>query len=205
MKKILSVLLAAVMLTAGFAMAISAANDSVTGKITFVSYDEKSVVDNDGNPVDVELPEKPVSVKPDEDTPIKAEELIGKLGDEHDEFKFYGAFDVELTPEAKKIVGDGSVKEMEITVTAAGIDASNTPTIVIYDNVTGEYKVVESTVNGNEITFKVDISTETLHYGIIYTGSATSPSTGVPAWAFVAVIVVAAAGAVFAGKKAFAK
>ncbi|MBE6538819.1 MAG: hypothetical protein E7671_05100 [Ruminococcaceae bacterium] len=43
------------------------------------------------------------------------------------------------------------------------------------------------------------------HYGVIYTGSVTSPSTGVPTAAFVVILVVALAGAAFAGKKVFAK
>lgn len=55
-------------------------------------------------------------------------------------------------------------------------------------------------------TEEVTVSdTDIGHYGVIYTGTATSPSTGVPTAAFVIVLVVALAGAAFAGKKVFAK
>ena len=205
MKKIVSILMIAAMLVLCFAATVSASNASPKGEVSFVGIGDVTIVDKEGTAVEAELPEKVVNVEVPEETPVVKEEVVEKLGGDYSEYKFYGAFAVELTPEAKAVVGDGSIKDTAITVAVAGIDETNTPVIVAFDEATGEYKVVESTVKGTEITFNATVGSETLHYAIVYVPSETSPSTGVATWALVAVLAVAVVGAAFAGKKAFAK
>lgn len=231
MKKFLSILVVMALVFSTMALAVSATN-SPTGKITYVGETAPVVVDKDGNEkTDVDTTGVIVELThhdEDKDYVPEADEYKEVFGEKYEDFKFYGSFDLRLTEYGKEVVGDGKLNGIELTINVPGLTAANNPTIFYYDVAHDTYVIIKDiVVNGSEITFEampltaannavnavadsvtgefVASDTDIGHYGVIYTGSVTSPSTGVPTAAFVAILVVALAGAAFAGKKVFAK
>ncbi len=158
-----------------------------------------------------------------------------EAGEEPDlkEYKPYGEFRLELTDFGKKTIGENKL-EVEITINVPGITEENKPFVYFYSYTTKSYTYVKSTINGSNITFTslplthrassiaagsndalniallsaADVEvldTADGYYGVAYKGVAKSPSTGVETVAFVAVLVIALAGAAYAGKKVFVK
>ncbi len=240
MKKIVSLLVLAALVFSALAVCVSA-NGSPAGKITKAVEANPTVVDAEGNAVtDVDASGAIVELShhdeaahyvPDED------QFHEHFGHEYDDYKFFGSFDLRLTEHGKKIVGDGKLTGIELTINIPGMTAANNPTVFYFDVEHDIYHIIENIrVEGSNITFMamplttanstaaltsldaltvntllsatnaVEVSdTDIGHYGVIYTGAITSPATGVPTAAFVIVLVVALAGAAFAGKKIFAK
>ncbi|MEE0968572.1 MAG: hypothetical protein U0M06_04280 [Clostridia bacterium] len=255
MKKILSLVIAAAMLFAFFAVAVNAGSSPV-GTITKVEEAKVTIVDGEGNKVELPAPGEDdgdgeiIEVSHIDDAhyvPESFEEIIEEFSEmmeseefeeafgdiEPSEFKPYGEFKIVLTDYAEKIVGDNQLVA-EVTIHVPGMTAANNPFVYYYEMATGEYRFIPSKIEGSKITFEMmpfsaarDIArafrVKTLsatpiltsapaaadpsvgYYGIAYTGTITSPDTGVPTALFAAVLVVALAGAAFAGKKVFAK
>ncbi len=237
MKKLLSILVMTALVLSSLALAISATG-SPTGEITKADEAEPTVVDKDGNAVTEIADGEMIKVTDDDEAEHipESDEFAETFGEKYADYKAYGAFHVTLTDHGKAIVKDGKLTGIKITITVPGLSAANAPTVYYHDVAHNKYIIVESTVEGNKITFTAlpltgEVSTASVakavnaltatvlsatadhvisdtdigYYGIIYTGAATSPSTGVPTAAFVIVLVVALAGAAFAGKKIFAK
>ncbi len=98
-----------------------------------------------------------------------------------------------------------TIKTTTVTLNVPGITEANAPKIVSYDPDTKTYTAVTTTVAGSNVSATVPVGSDNAaHIAVIYTGAATSPETNVAAWVIGVVAVVALAGAVFAGKKAFA-
>lgn len=239
MKKLLSILVLTALVLSSLSIAISATKSPVN-KITATEEANPTVVDASGNAVaDVDTTGALVKLTHHEEekeyVPDEAQ-FVSHFGHDFDGYKFYGSFDVRLTDHGKKVVGDGKLTGVEITINVPGLTEANDITVFYFDVEHDVYHIIENIrVKGSTVTFKampltagsdvaalpsadalavallsatntVTVSdTDIGHYGVIYTGTATSPSTGVPTAAFVIVLVVALAGAAFAGKKVFAK
>ena len=213
MKKFLSILVVMALVFSTMAIAVFATT-SPTGKITYVGEESPVVVDKDGKEkADVDTSGALVELEhhdDEKDYVPAAEEYVEAFGDKYEGFKLYGSFEFKLTEHGKEQVGDGELKGVSVTVNVPGVEAANNPTVFYYDVENDTYVICETKVNGSELTFEaMPLSAaegENIgYYGVIYTGSVTSPSTGVPTVAFVVILVVALAGAAFAGKKVFAK
>ncbi len=238
MKKFVTLLVLTALVLSSLAMGISA-NGSPAGKIEKAVEANPVVVDAAGNEVadvdtsaaltELNYHEEKADYVPDPD------QFVEHFGHAYDDHKFFGSFDLRLTDHGKKVVGDGKLTGIEITITVPGLTAANSPKVFYFDVEHDVYHMIdEIKIEGSTITFKAmpltaadstaAINADALavallnaaaapavsdtdigHYGIIYTGALTSPSTGVPTAAFVAILVVALAGAAFAGKKIFAK
>ncbi len=239
MKKLLSLLVLTALVLSTFAFAVSAANSPV-GEITKAAEANPTVVDASGNAVaDVDVSaeltklthhDEAADYVPDE------EQFVEHFGHAYDDYKFYGSFDLRLTDHGKKVVGDGKLTGVELTINLPGLTAANNITVFYFDVEHDVYHIIKDIkIEGSTVTFKampltaaketaalavnnaltvsllsandafVASDTDIGHYGVLYTGAATSPSTGVPTALFAVVLVVALAGAAFAGKKVFAK
>ncbi len=240
MKKLVSLLVLTVLVLSSMAVCVSA-NGSPRGEITKTVEANPTVVDADGNVVEsidttggalTELThhDEAADYVPDED------QFQEHFGHTYDDYKFFGSFDLRLTEHGKKVVGNGKLTGVEITINIPGMTAANNPTVFYFDVEHDVYHIIENIrVEGSAVTFMAmpltaanssaalasldaltvatvlsadapQVSdTDIGHYGVIYTGAITSPATGVPTAAFVIVLVVALAGAAFAGKKIFAK
>ncbi|MBR3967917.1 MAG: hypothetical protein IKJ91_12690 [Clostridia bacterium] len=241
MKKLVSLLVLTALVLSSMAVCVSA-NGSPKGEITKAVEANPTVVDADGNAVtDIDTTggaltklthhEEEAHYVPDED------QFHEHFGHTYDDYKFYGSFDLRLTEHGKKVVGNGKLTGIELTINIPGMTAANNPTVFYFDVEHDIYHIIKNIrVEGSTITFMampltaandeaalasldaltvttlltanetVQVSdTDIGHYGVIYTGAITSPATGVPTAAFVIVLVVALAGAAFAGKKIFAK
>ena len=98
-----------------------------------------------------------------------------------------------------------TIKTTTVTINVPGITEANAPKIVSYDPAAKTYTAVTTTVAGSNVSATVPVASDNVAYiAVIYTGTATSPETNVAAWAIGVVAIVALAGAVYAGKKAFA-
>lgn len=205
MKKLVSFLVLTALVLSSLAICVSA-NGSPVGEIKVVTEAKVNVVDAEGNAVaNVDTSVALVTVTDTTKTADVAPENMADLGEAYAEYKSYGTISVELSDHGKTVVGEGKLESVEITVNVPGIAAANAPAIYCFDSATQKYEVLECKVNGTEVTFTATNISETVTYGVIYTGAITSPSTGVPTVAFVVLLVVALAGAAFAGKKIFAK
>ena len=240
MKKLVSLLVLTALVLSSLAVCVSA-NGSPRGEITKAVEANPTVVDAAGNVVEnidttggaiTELThhDDVAEYVPDED------QFVEHFGHEYDDYKFFGSFDLKLTDHGKKVVGDGKLTGIELTINIPGMTAANNPTVFYFDVEHNIYHIIENIrVDGSSITFMAmpltaansnaalasldALTVATLltagapqvsdtdigHYGVLYTGAITSPATGVPTAAFVIVLVVALAGAAFAGKKIFAK
>lgn len=211
MRKILSILVVMALVFSTMAIAVSATS-SPTGKITYVGEESPVVVDKEGNEkADVDTSAALVELEhhdDEKDYVPAAEEYKDAFGDKYEGFNFYGSFEFKLTEHGQEQIGEGELKGANVTINVPGVTAANNPTVFYYDAANDTYVVCETTVNGSELTFTampLSADAGVGYYGVIYTGAITSPSTGVPTAAFVAILVVALAGAAFAGKKVFAK
>ncbi|MBR4295256.1 MAG: hypothetical protein IKT56_00260 [Clostridia bacterium] len=219
MKKILSVLVLAALVVSAFSISISA-NNSPADKITIVDtdWDNASILDGENNAVEnidfnralIELTHHDAYA----DYVPATDSFESVFGEKYKDFRTYGSFDIALTNYAEKVLGvDGTLKDVAITISVPGIAEKNNPEVFYYDAVKGTYTIVDSTINGSEITFTVlpltvpsdDSATDVGYYGIIYMPATTSPETSVPMFAFVAVFILAIVGAAYAGKKVFAR
>ena len=240
MKKLVSLLVLTALVLSSLAVCVSA-NGSPRGEITKAVEANPTVVDAAGNVVEnidttggaiTELThhDEAAEYVPDED------QFVEHFGHAYDDYKFFGSFDLRLTEHGKKVVGDGKLTGIELTINIPGMTAANNPTVFYFDVERDIYHIIENIrVEGSTITFMAmpltaansnaalasldALTVATLltagapqvsdtdigHYGVLYTGAITSPATGVPTAAFVIVLVVALAGAAFAGKKIFAK
>ena len=212
MKKLVSLLVLTALVLSSLAVCVSA-NGSPKGEITKAVEANPTVVDAAGNVVEniditggvlTELTHHAEAADY-----VPAEDQFGELfGNAYDGYKFFGSFDLRLTENGKKVVGDGALSGIELTINIPGMTAANNPTVFYFDAANNEYHIIENIkVEGSTITFKAMslTSADIGYYGVLYTGAVTSPATGVPTAAFVIVLVVALAGAAFAGKKIFAK
>lgn len=239
MKKFVAFLVLTSLVLSSLALCVSA-NLSPTGKIVKASESNPTIVDANGNVVaDVDTTGGPITelTQNDDDGAYVPDpnQFAEAFGETFSEFKLYGSFELRLTDFGKKVVGDGKLAGVEITLNIPGMTAANNPTVFYFDVEKNIYQVIEDIkVDGSNITFKAmpltaakstaaatyanaltvsltsaeqaEVSdTDIGHYGVLYTGTITSPSTGVPTAAFVIVLVVALAGAAFAGKKIFSK
>lgn len=219
MKKILSVLVLAALVVCAFSISVSA-NNSPADKITIVDtdWDNASILDGEDNAVEnidfnralIELTHHDAYA----DYVPATDRFESVFGEKYKDFRTYGSFDIALTNYAEKVLGvDGTLKDVAITISVPGIAEKNNPEVFYYDAVKGTYTIVDSTINGSEITFTVlpltvpadDSATDVGYYGIIYMPASTSPETSVPTFAFAAVLVLALVGAAYAGKKVFAR
>ncbi|MBQ8207945.1 MAG: hypothetical protein IJZ89_04330 [Clostridia bacterium] len=239
MKKLVSILVLTALVLSTLSFAVSAAGSPV-GKITSVAEANPAVVDAEGNAVaDVDTTgaltklthhDEKADYVPDHD------QFVAHFGHAFDGYKFFGSFDLRLTDHGKKVVGNGKLTGVELTINVPGLTEANNITVFYFDVEHDVYHIIKNIkVEGSTVTFKampltagtdvaalasvdalaisllsateeVTVSdTDIGYYGVIYTGAVTSPSTGVPTAAFVIVLVVALAGAAFAGKKIFAK
>lgn len=239
MKKLVSILVLTALVLSTLSLAVSATGSPV-GEITKAVEANPTVVDAEGNEVaDVDATgaltelthhDEAAEYVPEED------QFVEHFGHAYDDYKFYGSFDLKLTDHGKKVVGNGKLAGVELTINVPGLTEANNITVFYFDVAHNVYHIIKNIrVEGSTVTFmampltaakneaalvSADALTVSLlsaadavavsdtdigHYGVLYTGTATSPSTGVPTAAFVIVLVVALAGAAFAGKKIFAK
>ncbi len=205
MKKLVSLLVVLTMLVACFATTAFAAKSPV-GDITVKEVAgvevEGTLSDADAEKVAGEFELKVVT---DEwIDPIKTTAGIADKVGESD-YKFFQGAKLVLSEEGEAILGDNKVKTATVTLNVPGVTEANAPKVVSYDPETKAYTVVTTTVVGSNVSATVPVAADGVAYvAVIYTGAATSPETNVAAWAIGVVAIVALAGAVYAGKKAFA-
>lgn len=160
MKKILSVLVLAALVVSAFSISVSA-NNSPADKITIVDtdWDNASILDGEDNAVEnidfnralIELTHHDAYA---DYVPV-TDHFERVFGEKYRDFRSYGSFDIALTNYAKKVLGVGGVlKDVVITISVPGITEKNNPEVFYYDAVEDTYTIIESTINGSEITFK---------------------------------------------------
>ena len=236
MKKFLSILVLTALILSTLSLAVSA-KASPKGEVTHVDTitDEAVVENKDGEAVDgIEIVIE-VEVHEEHHEPFAEIEDFGEtFGEKFADFKNYATFEVRFSEETKELLDHGYVvHSVKVVLHVPGLTADNVPTVVYHDNVTDEFTVLETKVEGSNITFTAlpltvladsafaglnlqalagesvtitDVTpTDKGYYAIIYTSAETSPSTGVNTVVFGLIFVVALAGAAIAGKKVFSK
>ncbi len=230
MKKLVSLLVALSLVVVALATVASATNSPV-GDITLVDAPKVEVEGGTLTPAALEKLAEEIEVTPVAKTedwvaPISTPAGIKeKVGATYDNFNLFQGIEVSLSETGVKILTgeitlsapkaatisavtiaetSAKLKNTTVTLNAPGLTKANAPTVVSYDPAAKTYTAIDTTVSGSNLTATVPVAADGIAYvGVIYTGVPQSPSTNVAAWAIGVIAIVALAGAVYAGKKAF--